>query len=80
MNRNKRHISSNPDNGDFFDKVTIPYQKNKEEVWAALSSRLEEPYKPKTIHLFSYRPAMAIAAALLALVALFSVMRFYTTN
>lgn len=80
MNRNKRHISSNPDDGDFFNKVTIPYQRNKEEVWAALSSRLEEPYKPGTTHPFSYRPAMAIAAALLALVALFSVMRFYTTN
>ncbi|NOX84889.1 MAG: DUF4974 domain-containing protein [Chlorobi bacterium] len=80
MNLNNKHIEPEPDHGDFFKKVEIPYEKSKEEVWAAISSRTEEKTQPGTIRLFALRPVLAVAAALLILIALFSVMRFYTTS
>ncbi len=73
-------MNPEPDHGDFFKKVTIPYEKSKDEVWATISSQTEENPQPTTFRIFAFRPVLAVAATLLLLVALFSVMRFYTTR
>lgn len=78
MNRNNKHNNPATDPGDFFKKVEIPYARSKEDVWAAISSQMEEERPPKTARIFSFRPVMAVAATLLLLIALFSIMRFYT--
>jgi len=80
MNRNKQHSNINPDEGNFFEKVEIPFKKNKEEVWASLSARIEEKPESRVVSLFAFRPVVAIAASILLLAAVFSVMRFYTKS
>lgn len=80
MGRNKQHINTNPNGGNFFEKVEIPFQKSKEEVWASLSAKIEEKPEPGVINLFGFRPLVAVAASILLLAAVFSVMRFYTKS
>ncbi len=62
----------------FFDKVDVPHEKTKDEVWDQLAERMEkQQVQPKKIFL-NTGMITALAAAVLLLLTLFSVMRFYT--
>lgn len=63
---------------DFFSKVEIPYNQSKDEIWSQLSQRLDEnPKAPKEFWL-GPKFITSIAAGLLILFSVLSVMRFYT--
>lgn len=68
----------NKEISDFFDKVEVPYEKSKDEIWDQLAERIEkQPEQPKKVFL-NTRMVTALAAAVLLLLAVLSVMRFYT--
>lgn len=80
MNEENKHINEDfkTDSFRFFSKLEVPYERSKEEVWEQLAEQLEEkPESPKIIW-FNPRVITAIAASLLVLLSLLSVMRFYT--
>jgi len=80
MSEKKKHTEQdlNKKVSSFFDKVDTPYEKSKEEVWELMAEQLEkQPARPKTVWL-NPRTVAAIAATLLVLLGLLSVMRFYT--
>jgi len=80
MSEKKKHTEQDftKEISNFFDKVDAPYEKSKEEVWELMAEQLEkQPAPPKTVWL-NTRAIAAIAATLLVLLGLFSVMRFYT--
>ncbi|MCK9399906.1 MAG: FecR family protein [Bacteroidales bacterium] len=63
----------------FFQNIGIIYEKSREEVWAALDERLTEKPASGIVIFNSYRLAFGIAAAILLLAGIFSLLRFYTT-
>ncbi len=85
MKHNYDHIDPNFEPGkgpeDFFRHLQPPFEKSREEVWDQLSSRIEEK-KPagKLIQLSVYKLVAGIAASILILLGVFSLMRFYTST
>lgn len=80
MNKKNIHTEKNfnSDSSDFFSKVNVPYEKSKEEVWQQLETRIEEnPTGSKTVWMTS-KMIVSVAAGLLMLFSILSVMRFYT--
>jgi ferric-dicitrate binding protein FerR (iron transport regulator) len=80
MNKKNIHTDKdfNADTSDLFSKVNVPYEKSKEEVWQQLAPHIEEhPSGSKTIWMTS-KIIVSIAASLLILFSILSVMRFYT--
>jgi len=80
MNEENKHINEDFKTGSFrfFSKIEVPYKRSKDEVWEQLAKQMEEkPESPKIIW-FSPKVITAIAASLLVLLSLLSVMRFYT--
>ena len=80
MNEENKHINEDfkTDSFRFFSKIEVPYERSKEEVWEQLTEQLEEKPEPPKIVWFSPKVITAIAASLLVLLSLVSVMRFYT--
>lgn len=82
----KNYANINPYSGSvkdpeiFFRNIDIPYEKTREEVWAALNEKLTEKPSPKILVFSSYKLAFRIAAAVILLAGIFSVLRFYTTT
>lgn len=80
MNKKNIHTEKNfnSDSSDFFSKVNVPYEKSKEEVWQQLETRIEDnPTGSKTVWMTS-KMIVSVAAGLLILFSILSVMRFYT--
>jgi transmembrane sensor len=80
-NNNNISDQENSEQIDFFKKVEVPFTKSKEDIWDALSERLEKDDfiqpKGKLISIVWYKVA---AAVLIILVGCTSFMRFYTTT
>ncbi len=79
MNEENKHINEDfkTNSFRFFSKLEVPYERSKEEVWEQLAEQLEEkPESPKIIW-FNPKVITAIAASLLVLFSILSVMRFY---
>lgn len=75
----ENQINREPD-GDFFDRVEIPYGKSRDEAWLALEEKLSDPSRGR---LRALRPGLwlsGIAAGLLLLGGIFSLFRFYTKS
>ena len=80
MNKKNIHTDKdvNSEYSDFFSKVNVPFKKSKEEIWHQIAAHIEEnPPGSKTIWL-SPKIIVSIAASLLILFSILSVMRFYT--
>lgn len=80
MNKKTTHTNQElkTDSSSFFNKVEIPYEKSKEEVWQQLEQQLtEEPVVSKTVWI-PPKLISSIAAGLLILFSVLSVMRYYT--
>jgi transmembrane sensor len=84
MKHNYKHSELNSDPGQlpegFFQGVEIPYKKTREEVWAELDKQLNETPSPVISVFKSYRLTIGIAAAILLLGGVFSLLRFYTNT
>ena len=82
MNNNK-NISDqeNTEHIDFFKKVEVPFTKSKEDIWDALSKKIEKEDsiqpKGKLISMVWYKVA---AAAVIILIGSTSFMKLYTTT
>jgi transmembrane sensor len=84
MKHNYTHIDPEPDNGnsqhDFFRRTDIPYAKSSEEVWAELDKKLND-VPPTRISNFKFQKTIfAVAASIILLAGIFSILRFYTTT
>jgi transmembrane sensor len=75
-------LNLNPGNNQegFLRHVEIPYEKTREEVWTELDNKLTEKSSSKILIFKSYRTAISIAAAILLLAGVFSLLRFYTST
>jgi transmembrane sensor len=85
MKHNYTHIDPEPDNGnsqhDFFRRTDIPYAKSSEEVWAELDKKLNDvPPSPNFKFQISKDNVLAVAASIILLAGIFSILRFYTTT
>lgn len=85
MKYNYDHIDPNhklPESQEqLFRKLEPPFGKSREEAWAEIEARMEEQPKGKIVSFRSYKTlSIAIAAAILLLAGVFSLMRFYTTD
>jgi transmembrane sensor len=84
MSQTKKH--SNPVRNfeqktkSFFGNSEIPYKQTKEEVWKKIESSLQVGPVPGTNWFLNHRLKLSVAAALIILLGLFSVTRFYTTT
>jgi len=82
LNDNNLHIDHRLDDSnfeDFFNKVEVPYNKSAKEVWEQLSKQLDDNKVTKRSQIFM-RPWMYVAAMLLVLFGVLSVMKFYTVK
>lgn len=72
---------SSAEEHEFFGRLDIPFEKSKEEVWDQMFGQLEDK-QPETKKIFvrSRTFTIAMAAAVLVLAGLFSLMRFYTSS
>lgn len=64
----------------FFDKVQIPYTKTKDEVWQQLETQIKVGQQKKTPSIKRYRAIIAVAASIILLAGIFSILRFYTNT
>ena len=65
---------------NLFDEAKIPFELSKEDAWKQMETRLnlnEQPLKTRSIN---YKWIFGIAATIILLVGIFSVLRFYTTT
>ncbi|PLX24396.1 MAG: iron dicitrate transport regulator FecR [Salinivirgaceae bacterium] len=75
----KHNYSNTDQHTDFFKKVTIPYEKSKEEVWAEMmEKRKAMPQKKSKVR--SLTIYYAVAAGIAILIGATAFMRFYTTT
>jgi transmembrane sensor len=65
---------------DFFRDLKIPYGKNREEAWVSIESKLSERPLTGTVIFTPRRMMYGIAATLILLAAIFSLLKFYTTS
>ncbi|MDP2724417.1 MAG: FecR family protein [Bacteroidales bacterium] len=80
MNDNNLHIDPRLDDShfeDFFNKVEVPYNKSAEEVWEQLLKQPDDSKVAKRSQIF-IRRWIYVAAMLLVLFGVLSVMKFYT--
>ncbi len=84
MKNDYQHIDpfSNPENEQegFFHRVEIPFAKSKEEVWANLEERINNTPSPRISNFKFHRLTLALAASVILLAGIFSLLRFYTTT
>ena len=83
MKHNYNHIDSNSDPvktpDDFFGKLEVRYEKSREDAWSELDARLSEKPATRLFAFSSHKLSFGIAAAVLLLAGIFSLLRFYTT-
>jgi transmembrane sensor len=84
VNKTNGHIDLNinsADNpGDILQHLEIHYDKSREEVWAELDKKISEKPTAKLIIFNRHKLSYGIAAAILLLAGVFSLMRFYTVT
>ena len=84
MNKENKNTDQNKNQtggeNNFFNKVELPFEKSKAEVWEMMAARMDEKPKNHTTRLVSTRFWIGLAATVLVLAGVFSVMRFYTTT
>ncbi|MDH5399217.1 MAG: FecR domain-containing protein [Cyclobacteriaceae bacterium] len=82
MKKEKDHNEQVPSNNGLeeLSDLTIPWSKPKEEIWSALEARIDKDKEAPVIPLYHYRKIMTLAASLLLVLTLGSVVWFYTTN
>jgi transmembrane sensor len=76
----KHNYTNKDQHTDFFKKVTIPYKKSKDEVWAAMMEKrnaITPQKKSNTRKLVIY---WSVAATISILIGITAFMRFYTTT
>ena len=82
MNHDNKNTNSQNDlekqSLDFFGKAEIPFEKSKDEVWQHLSGKIGDKEETKKRHLSTERIVFSIAAGLMLLLSIGSIMRFYT--
>jgi transmembrane sensor len=80
MKKEEKHIdlNSNSLHDEFFREMSVPFDKSKEDVWAGLESKLSEQQPVKVVSFNRSRLAIGIAATLLLLTGVLSLLRFYT--
>lgn len=64
----------------FFQMVETPFERNREQIWELLETRLSTPAVPAVIQFPTYRVLMAAAAILVLLLGTFAVMRYYKAS
>jgi transmembrane sensor len=64
----------------FFQRVEPPFSKNREEVWAELDKKLNQTPSPRLPNFHFQKTYLAIAASVILLAGIFSVLRFYSTT
>lgn len=79
---NHNDLNLNPVNNPegFFKHLEIPYKKTREDIWAELDKKLTEKPPVKLSTFSSYRIAFSIAAAIIMLAGIFSLLRYYTST
>ncbi len=85
MNDQNKNTGQNTDftagDDNFFDKVETPFVKTKDEVWESLAAQLNEKTESHPVRrLFPVQLRLGLAAAVLLLAGIFSILRFYTTT
>lgn len=81
MSTKETHTNTNAEPGsDFFDKIEIPYTKTKGDVWKHLSGQIEEKQVPPGSIWMTPRIITSVAAGLLIVFSILSVMRYYTKS
>ena len=84
MNTENKNIDLNPNRSNaennFFNKVEISYGKSKDEVWEMMATRLDEKTESRAVYLNPNRLWISLAAAILVLAGMFSILRFYSTT
>jgi len=72
---------NNPENQEeLFKRVEVPFGKSKEESWADLEARLVEKPAGKLLQIRKRNLIYSVAATLLLLAGVFSLLRFYTNT
>jgi ferric-dicitrate binding protein FerR (iron transport regulator) len=83
MTNNYVNTGQNPavkgESTNFFNEVSISYNKTKEEAWADIEGKLTEKRRAEIQLFHSRRLIIGIAASLLLLAGIFSILRFYTS-
>lgn len=64
----------------FFGQTKIPYKQTKEGVWGNLEAKMESTRPAKKSFISHYRVGISIAASIIFLAGIFSILRFYTTT
>lgn len=64
----------------FFEKAKIPYLKSKEEIWQQLEDRMTNSQTKEIPSIKKYRAVLAVAASIILLAGVFSIVRFYTNT
>jgi transmembrane sensor len=82
MNRENKHIELNNNSlpEDFFREMSVPFSNTKEEAWNGLEAKLAEKPAGKVTRFNSRRLAFGIAATILLLAGVMSLLRFYTKS
>ncbi len=81
MKRDKLHKEHLPENIKVLEKrLSMPYVKSKANVWEELENKLSSKQIPVQKSIFQQKMMIAIAASLLALIALGTIIRFYTVS
>ncbi len=82
MKHNYNHIGPlDPETEDnFFTKLKVPYEKSKEDIWAALEKKISEQPAGKPATLRTNRFVWAVAASFLLLAGLIAMFRYYSTS
>jgi transmembrane sensor len=74
----KLHPAVNPEG--FLKQVEIPFKKTREEVWAELDKKLVKKPGGKVLFFNNRKIFLGIAATILLLAGIFSLLRFYTST
>ena len=71
-------LNQDLDSSRFFPKVEIPYEKSTEDIWNLMEDKLAEKPEPRIVRFYPKRIGFGIAAAILLLLGIASILRFYT--
>jgi transmembrane sensor len=84
MNKSDSHINLNLNSaatpGDILQHLEIHYDKSREEAWAELDKKLSERPGTRPLIFTHHKISYGIAATILLLAAVFSLLRFYTAT
>jgi len=84
MSNQKKNTGSNKDfekqTDAFFGKAEIPFNQTKDDVWKKVEDRLEKTTHVEKSIVSKNRLSFAIAASIVLLAGIFSIVRFYTTT